>query len=75
MVRNIQEIKNPGGSNHFEQLVHRVSHSNDDDPMTKMNLMIMKMVIVILVIMMMMKTNKSKQNKNLLIFGIFPTKI
>ena len=24
MVRNIQEIKNPGGSNHFEQLVHQV---------------------------------------------------
>ena len=23
MVRNIQEIKNPGGSNHFEQLVSK----------------------------------------------------
>ena len=30
MERNIQEIKNPGGSNHFEQLVHRVSHSSVD---------------------------------------------
>ena len=27
MVRNIQEIKNPGGSNHFEQLVSKVSWS------------------------------------------------
>ncbi len=30
MVRNIQEIKNPGGSNHFEQLVHKVSWSTVD---------------------------------------------
>ena len=27
MVRNIQEIKNPGGSNHLEQLVAKVSWS------------------------------------------------
>ena len=32
MVRNIQEIKNPGGSNHFEQLVSQVSHSNKYGP-------------------------------------------
>ena len=27
MVQNIQESKNPGGSNHFEQHVHKVSWS------------------------------------------------
>ena len=28
MVQNIQEKKNPGGSNHFEQLVAKVSYSS-----------------------------------------------
>ena len=30
MVRNIQESKNPGGSNHFEQVVHQVIDFNAD---------------------------------------------
>ena len=39
MVQNIQEKKNPGPSNHFEQLVAKVIWSSDGDMIRKNQVM------------------------------------